>query len=407
MGGSKMKNLLKLCFLFLCLGGLLTGCMYADMDMTISTDGKVVLTSTSGFTEAGMEYLKSFSGEENSDLSEYNVIEENGIKYYVATETQEFDISEYNSRVNGEAEDSEEVSTTETGETSLYQNEDGSIVFKFVATEDTTSEESMKESLLGEGTEMSEEEAEELVKGMIVRWKITFPSEVTQIAGSKDGIYIDGNTLKINVMEVKRVQPGEKEEYIFESAPVKDGENKEIVTQQDKFADVVPTAWYYKAVNALAEGGLVNGIGDGLFAPSDELTIGQFCSILARAKGFELGELNGHWAGKAVQSCIDAGYIISGEQATADYCNRAMTREEAVSAMYLAKADSLSEVVVEEVAIPDYEEISPAYKVSIEAAYKYGITSGMDDAHTFAPKSLLTRAQICQLFYNLGWTTIE
>ena len=80
---------------------------------------------------------------------------------------------------------------------------------------------------------------------------------------------------------------------------------------------------------------------------------------------------------------------------------------ESCSANAISDDTFIIEVVAENVIIPDYDEISPVYKESIKEAYKYGITSGMDDAHTFAPKSLLTRAQICQLFYNLGWTTIE
>lgn len=402
-----MKNLLKMCFMFLVLGGLLTGCMYADMDMNISSDGKVVLTSTSGFTEAGMEYLKSFVGEEDESLNDYEAIEENGVKYYVQKETQEFDISEFDSVVNGDSEDGEDISTVDTGKTELYQKEDGSVVFKLVATQETADTTSMKEQLKGDEGGMSDEEVEAFMEGMLVKWSITFPAEVTQVSGSQEGVYISGNKLTLNLMEVKKLQAGETEEYMFVSAPLKEGGKQETVSQQDKFADVSSNAWYYNAVNALAEGGLVSGMGDNTFAPSSELTVGQFCSILAKAKGFELGELNGHWSGKAVQNCIDAGYIIPDVEVNADYYNRAITREEAVSAMYLAKADNLTEVVVEEVSIPDYEEISEAYKASIEAAYKFGITSGMDDAHTFAPKSLLTRAQICQLFYNLGWTTVE
>ena len=397
-----MKNLLKMCFLVFVVSTLLTGCMYVDMGMNISSDGRVTLVSTSGFTEAGMEMLKSFVGEDDESLNDYETIVENGNTYYVQRESQEFDISEFDKIVNGESEDGEEVSTVDTGKTELYQNADGSVVFKLVATQDTADTDSIQDQLKGDEMGLSDEEAAALMKDMVARWSITFPNTVTQTSGSKDGITINGNKLTIDLMSLRKLQEGETEEYIFVSAPLNGNTVKE-----DKFSDVPSTAWYYNAVNALADGGLVSGMGNGIFAPSNELTIGQFCSILSKAKGLELGELNGHWAGKAVQNCIDAGYVLPNVEVNNSYYNRAITREEAVSAMYLAKANELTEVVDEEADFPDYAQVSPEYRTSIVGAYMYGITSGMDEAHTFAPKSILTRAQICQLFYNLNWTTAE
>ena len=55
--------------------------------------------------------------------------------------------------------------------------------------------------------------------------------------------------------------------------------------------------------------------------------------------------------------------------------------------------------------IPDFDSISPVYQDDILNAYTYGITNGVDANKTFSPKSLLTRAQVCQLFYNMGWTS--
>ena len=54
--------------------------------------------------------------------------------------------------------------------------------------------------------------------------------------------------------------------------------------------------------------------------------------------------------------------------------------------------------------IPDYDEISNRFKHAVLNAYAYGITNGVDANRTFNPKGELTRAQICQLFCNMGWT---
>lgn len=54
------------------------------------------------------------------------------------------------------------------------------------------------------------------------------------------------------------------------------------------FTDVPADAWYAEAVNALAEGGLVQGTGDGKFNPDGEVTYGELATVLCRL--YALGE---------------------------------------------------------------------------------------------------------------------
>jgi len=49
-----------------------------------------------------------------------------------------------------------------------------------------------------------------------------------------------------------------------------------------RFSDVPDDAWYFIEVNAMAELGLVGGMGDGTFAPEDPLTQEQFLTIMGR-----------------------------------------------------------------------------------------------------------------------------
>lgn len=53
-----------------------------------------------------------------------------------------------------------------------------------------------------------------------------------------------------------------------------------------RFADVVATAWYADPVNAMAELGLVQGVGGGLFAPDQTLTWQEYITILARLSAY-------------------------------------------------------------------------------------------------------------------------
>lgn len=53
-------------------------------------------------------------------------------------------------------------------------------------------------------------------------------------------------------------------------------------TSSAGFTDVAPTAWYASAVNWAAQAGIVNGMGEGLFAPDSNVTREQMATMLYR-----------------------------------------------------------------------------------------------------------------------------
>lgn len=54
------------------------------------------------------------------------------------------------------------------------------------------------------------------------------------------------------------------------------------VTGSSKFSDVADGAWYAKPVIWAAENGVVNGVGNGKFAPNDPVTREQLVAMLYR-----------------------------------------------------------------------------------------------------------------------------
>lgn len=243
----------------------------------------------------------------------------------------------------------------------------------------------------------------------------TFPHEMKLVSGSEsNAVRIDGSKVSISVVEFYRevidgtLVQGNVTNLVFlpaNSGPFI-GESEIHEPSGLLFDDVAPSAWYYDAVASLSTGGLVNGVGNNKFNPNGTLTIAEFCQILARATGLETGaDASGYWAGKAIRACMLEGYIVSvGDITPANY-NVPITREVAVTAMLAASRGrlELADLNITEDDIPDYDKISSQYQFSILEAYKGGLTSGMDDKGTFNPQGVLTRAQICQLFYNLGW----
>ena len=52
------------------------------------------------------------------------------------------------------------------------------------------------------------------------------------------------------------------------------------VTTGQRFTDVSPDAWYYEAVTAMADAGIVNGVGDSRFEPTRPMTAGELATVL-------------------------------------------------------------------------------------------------------------------------------
>ena len=380
---------------------LLTGCMGAVADVQINKDGSGVATVSAGMTKdaldmmASMENIDPATGESvevEADLSEYTKFEYNGVTYYGEVETEKFaNVDEFNALMS----DTESESEVDSGMFKLAMNKDGSLALTFTATPETGDTTEMEQSAAGSGMEAAMIEA--LFADMAIVYNFEFPENVTQVAGPSDGITIDGKKLSVDILKIGTGLKGETE-FVFTTGKM---DPKPIV-----FTDVKNGAWYYNAVMAMAEGGLVAGVGNNKFNPEGTLTYAQFCTILARAKMLDTTSQNGYWAYGSIKSCIQAGYIVDrGEITSANY-DVAIPREAAVRAMFKGKQAELFLPVVDltEADIPDFDKISESYKEDILNAYKYGITAGMDSNRTFNPQGQLTRAQVCQLFYNLDWT---
>lgn len=379
--------------------GLLTGCMGVVNEIEIQPDGSGTVTVSVGYTEEGLELLASMEGSQEPISTEgMTAFTYNGYTYYGQVETVSFtNVEELNQLLNAETEEEESVATGNTEVVYVMEQEkDGSFVFSVKATKLQT-EEPAEEATDPETEAM----VEELTAQMTAVLEIAFPSAVTQTAGLTEGVTIDGNLLVLDTIAMGEAEATEMT-YVFSTAVDAVGIAK--IT----FDDVNQPAWYYDAVMALANGGLVTGIGNNLFDPEGALTYAQFCQILARAEGLPTGAANDYWAYTAIESCLDAGYILDRGVITAENFDAVIPREAAVSAMYLAKkADIAVGTDVKSEDIPDYASVSDAYKENVLAAYNSGITTGVDESKTFKPQDTLTRAQVCQLFYNLNWTTAE
>lgn len=155
------------------------------------------------------------------------------------------------------------------------------------------------------------------------------------------------------------------------------------------FTDVKYDDWYYDYVVALYEAGLVEGMGDGTFAPAGELTWGQALKLLLVASGETeaLAAEGENWADGYVDLAKELGIIENVD------ANKAITRLEFCQTA--AKLYGIEAAVATGTNI--FSDCEDGYVAALVDA---GVINGMGDG-TFAPDSTLTRAQISKIMFML------
>lgn len=103
------------------------------------------------------------------------------------------------------------------------------------------------------------------------------------------------------------------------------------------FADVLKTRWSYSSIEAVSKAGLMQGIGNGKFAPLAQVTVEQLAAVFVRAYGYEgpgATPVRGKaslWARGAVSIALDHGFIPERSDYTAN-ATRALLVEAAYAA---------------------------------------------------------------------------
>lgn len=124
---------------------------------------------------------------------------------------------------------------------------------------------------------------------------------------------------------------------------------------QSAFTDVAPGEWYTAAINWAAANKIVDGVGNGKFAPNDPITRAQMCTMIER-------------------------YLALYKKAWK---------------VTLPETGSVS-VMVDESAIPAYA------LAAVKQCQRHGLVNGFEDG-TFRPNDLSTRAQVAAVIYRMSY----
>ena len=389
--GKKLLALLASLILTLAL----TSCGYERIEISIDQSGKSEVYGLLGFTEDALKTIVMYSGGDLSDLGiedfEYFVVD--GKEYYGVTDGGTFSSIE---EFNKEFQNAAVLDIGQTPNSELYTGFiwiDDSDPNKWVLT--------VGPAAIG-GYEQYGEYLSDMYDGytsdVIQLLVFNLPGKITQIIGDGTGVTIDNNQLTVDFAKVSRMNSGE---LVFQI----DIDNSIAVKSPSKhvhFNDVRLGSWYFDAVDYAANAGIISGYGDFKFGPSDTLTIAQFSQIIYNYKGMTSTGSNGYWATEAIQSAINSNIIKNHGDINSKNYDVAITREEAIAGLAIAMKNIEAKYSYTISDIADNKDISDEFKDSIVRAFNIGITSGVDSNKTFLPKRSLTRAELCQLLYNVS-----
>ena len=179
------------------------------------------------------------------------------------------------------------------------------------------------------------------------------------------------------------------------------------------FIDVDSTEWYYEYVNQAASYGLVQGIGDDMFAPERNVTRAEFVAMVVRAlkltsqgslPTFFFADVNPNdWHYDYIKTALAEGLLDNLVPDEKFYPNRAIRREEmAVILAAAARSQGLSELIItaDEPNITDDDKILSEYSDDVMLAYKLGLMNGFPDG-SFSPQGVTIRAQAATVMVRL------
>ncbi len=171
------------------------------------------------------------------------------------------------------------------------------------------------------------------------------------------------------------------------------------------FTDLEGADWAADAISALSEQGIINGKGDGKFAPADNVTRAEFVKIIVSAFGgvnsaascnfFDVAD---DWSKPYIATALHNGFV-SGVSETEFAPAGQITREQAAVIIYKVltsngKALDVAGSFADEATVSDWA------KDAVSALKGAGIVSGRD-GDNFCPADKLTRAEAAKLIYSI------
>ena len=188
-----------------------------------------------------------------------------------------------------------------------------------------------------------------------------------------------------------------------------------LAEKADDFTDVSRSDWYYQFVDYVTSKGYFNGVADKTFAPADNMTRAMFVTVLFRFHGAKgdssqsafVDVAPGEWYTAAINWAA-ANKIVDGVGNGKFAPNDPITRAQmcAMIERYLDLYRKAWKVTLPEtgsVSVMVDESAIPAYALAaVKQCQRHGLVNGFEDG-TFRPNDLSTRAQVAAVIYRMSY----
>lgn len=171
------------------------------------------------------------------------------------------------------------------------------------------------------------------------------------------------------------------------------------------FMDIDPNAWYHDAINYVLKNGLMNGYGDGLFGPNDDLSRGMLAQILYNLKSqppvsdqmpyTDVAESR-YYA--AAIKWVTVNGIVDGYGGGLFGPDDSITREQV--AVMLWRYSGSPVATSKQLNFSDADKVSDWAVNALLWASENKVVNGYSDA-TLNPKGTASRSQVAQMLKNL------
>lgn len=179
-------------------------------------------------------------------------------------------------------------------------------------------------------------------------------------------------------------------------------ENKGEQTENQPFLDLDSVSWAKDSIERLYGAGVVNGIGEGLFAPNASVSREEFVKFIVLGLGLKLTEETdmdfpdvdrNAWYRSYVLSAASSGVVFGRGDGTFGIGDKITREDMAVMICRALSSKGISITAAAEPGFSDAEYISDYAAEAVSFLSEKGILHGLDDG-SFAPKSFSTRAQV-------------
>ena len=167
-----------------------------------------------------------------------------------------------------------------------------------------------------------------------------------------------------------------------------------------KFTDVPDSHWASSSITEMADKGIMSGIGNNLFAPSNTLTGAEFVTMIVRHfYEDKLGTEGEKWYSEFMDAAKRAN-ILTGTNVTAE---GTINRYDMAQLMYnILKAQGVTTTPLSDTSkVADWASVPSTYRDAVSVCYNMGMLTGVDSKGTFNGTGVMDRAQAAVVMSRL------